>query len=80
MPHQITLVFVMLLLCFGAALQPQLFSDDDKIHSNESETNKDESKGRETELAMDPLGNPEMTSASNQCEFCESLIQSCGNQ
>ncbi|KAL5256143.1 hypothetical protein ACHWQZ_G011379 [Mnemiopsis leidyi] len=44
------------------------FEDDDKLHSTEAAQNKDDSssKGRDDELAMDPLGNPEMTSTSNQ--------------
>ena len=62
------------------------FSDDDKLHSKEAgeskeidEDKNDSTKGREEELAMDPLGNPEIT-RPNQRKFhlvVLSLIYRC---
>ena len=53
-------------------LQLLLFSDDDKLHPIEAAPEKDEfdsnSKVREDEHAMDPLGSHEMNNASNHCE------------
>lgn len=49
------------------------FEDDDKLHSKEAgeskesdEDKNDNTKGREEELAMDPLGNPEITRSNQQ--------------